>query len=1028
MKMKKVWALLVSLMLVASMALPVALAVSDDQGASAAAVSSEEGTPPAEEQVEQKEADPKPDAEPEQDDQESDSQEQDGKESGENQCTCGAAEGEAHKKGCPLYGAETAKDYQKLYDQLMAAKTTKQVNTLLSGLSEAELTAFEGWVAEQQKTTELQNHVRSLEAQNTVAKTKVFTDAGPFMPAVTVDSMAKNIRRAARSLKENGADNGMNLSKAVKDNRDGTYTITLESYTTGKVTTTTKTIPVDIVLVLDQSGSMAYDFNGDSTYTNEERRQCAMKNAVNNFISAVNAKYSPEADHRIALVTFESKASTLQDWTTVDNDGKTALQEKVNGLSNTPAGATNAGAGMATAESLMGRDDHYMGDNTTRQKVVVLFTDGVPTTRSDFDTGVADSAIKSAKHLKDTGVTVYSVGIFNGANPDELYGAKWGYMLHKDISCDGNVGSYWGGSWLSFLFGSNDFEGIDIAAGNRFLNYLSSNFVSATNCGLERGSFNPGNEIRGDGTGYKITQNFNRTASNYYLTASDADSLNNIFKTISDQISTPTINLGSEAVVKDIISDYFELPDGATANDIKVYTADATATALENPTGANAWEDRVPANLTTIIQEKTISVTGFDYNANFVSDKKKDGSEAAYGKKLIIEFNVTVRKGFLGGNNVPTNGAASGLYENRQATTPLETFEQPTVNVPIKEVKVTAEDKNVYLLGDVTTDQLKTGATVNCGSVELKLGEPNYGLKAWQYDYVNLNTEVKDAKGNAITGDYTNLTDDTTYTVSVAVKPKYDGANSEGTLATEQSGINTPDAKINVFKPELTFTDSEAYYGEAVAKDFTDNQVDRTVWKHGDTASTDEGVKMLADTAPTIDITYTPDESTVENGKYTKQDVPVKATVKIGTDDVTSYTTFLHENCTVDGCKWNNKITSGNPAFLIHIKTCQLNITKAGGVSNEPYVFNIRKDGEKYSEVTIVGNGTKTLYELPVGTYTIQEDTGWSWRFKANDNDKATLSTETPIGKITCTNTKDKDKWINGFSTVVQNIFGVATN
>lgn len=1023
MKMKKVWALLVSMLLVASMALPVALAVSDDQGASAAAVSSEEGTPPAEEQVEQKEADPKPDAEPEQDDQEPDSQEQDGKESGENQCTCGAAEGEAHAADCPLYEkpeADKADENAALYQKFLAAKTTKQVNTLLSGLSEAELTAFEGWVAEQQKTTELQNHVRSLEAQNTVAKTKVFTDAGPFMPAVTVDSMAKNIRRAARSLRENGADNGMNLSKAVKDNGDGTYTITLESYTTGEVTTTTKTIPVDIVLVLDQSGSMAYDFNGNSTSTNATRRQYAMKNAVNNFISAVNEKYSAEADHRIALVTFGGVASKLQDWTAVNNVGKTDLQGKVNGLLDTPSGATNAGAGMATAESLMDSSYNYTGANTIRQKVVVLFTDGVPTTSSDFDTGVADSAIKSAKHLKDAGVTVYSVGIFNGANPDEMYGAS-GF----DTNSNGTVSSQWiKDTWG--LFPGTDFPEADRPAGNRFMNLVSSNYASASGIGLKR---------RTEGLGllhykitYEITQNFNRTASNYYLTASDAPSLNNIFKTISDQISTPTINLGSEAVVKDIISDYFELPDEATAKDIKVYTADATATALENPTDANAWEAKVPVNLTPIIRGKTISVTGFDYNANFVSDKKKDGSEAAYGRKLIIEFNVTVRKGFLGGNNVPTNGAASGLYENRQATTPLETFEQPTVNVPIKEVKVTAEDKNVYLLGDVTTDQLKTGATVNCGSVELKLGEPNYGLKAWQYDYVNLNTEVKDAKGNAITGDYTNLTDDTTYTVSVAVKPKYDGANSEGTLATEQSGINTPDAKINVFKPELTFTDSEAYYGEAVAKDFTDNQVDRTVWKHGDTASTDEGVKMLADTAPTIDITYTPDESTVENGKYTKQDVPVKATVKIGTDDVTSYTTFLHETCTVDGCKWNNKITSGNPAFLIHIKTCQLNITKAGGVSNEPYVFNIRKDGEKYSEVTIVGNGTKTLYELPVGTYTIQEDTGWSWRFKANDNDKATLSTETPIGKITCTNTKDKDKWINGFSTVVQNIFGVATN
>lgn len=1015
MKMKKVWALLVSLMLVASMALPVALAVSDDQGASAAAVSSEEGTPPAEEQVEQKEADPKPDAEPEQDDQESDSQEQDGKESGENQCTCGAAEGKAHAADCPLYEkpeADKADENAALYQKFLAAKTMEEANALLSGLSEAERTAFEGWAVEQQKATELQNHVRSLEAQNTPAKTKVFTDAGPFMPAVTVDSVAKNIRRAARSLKENGADNGMNLSKAAKDNGDGTYTITLESYTTGKVTTTTKTIPVDIVLVLDQSGSMAYDFNGNSTNTNTARRQYAMKNAVNNFISAVNEKYSTEADHRIALVTFESNASTLQGWTTVDKNGKTALQEKVNDLPNAPSGATNAGAGMETAESLMGSGDHYTGANTTRQKVVVLFTDGVPTKESNFNTDVADKAIQSAKNLKNAGVTVYSVGIFNGASPDELYGAKWDYMIYDDIECDGNVGSYWGGSWLSSLIGSNDFEGIDIAAGNRFLNYLSSNFVSATNCGLERGSFNPRNQLGGDGTGYKITQNFNRTASNYYLTANNATSLNNIFKTISDQISTPTINLGSEAVVKDIISDYFELPDGATANDIKVYTADATATALENPTGANAWEARVPANLTRSIQGKTISVTGFDYNANFVSNKKKDGSEAAYGRKLIIEFDVTVRKGFLGGNNVPTNGAASGLYENRQATTPLETFEQPTVDVAIGDITVSAAEKNTYLTQVPTDAQLMEGATIQCGETDIT--NPN-ALADWQKAFVNIETpsltESEDFDATA----------DGTYTITAKVSPKQRGT------VTAKSGTSGAQ-NINVFKPELTFKDSTAYYGETVPEnnDYSSNRVGTEKWKHDGTEAVPS--KMLGE-KPTLNITYTPDESTVKDGKYTKQDVPVKATVKIGDTDVTEYTTFQHQDCN-PACGWEKPTTAGDPAFLIHIKTCTLTITKIGGAENEPYVFNICKDGEKYSEVTIVGNGTETLYELPVGTYTIQEDTGWSWRFiPTNSAKEVKLSPTQNEGSITCTNKKDKDKWINGFSDVKNNIFKkVATN
>lgn len=998
MKMKKVWALLVSLLLVASMALPVALAVSDDQGASAAAVSSEEGTPPAEEQVEQKEADPKPDAEPKQDDQESDSQEQDGKESGENQCTCGAAEGEAHEKGCPLYGAETAKDNQKLYDQLMAAKTMKQVNALLSGLSEAELTAFEGWVAEQQKTTELQNHVRSLEAQNTVAKTKAFTDAGPFMPAVTVDSMAKNIRRAARSLKENGADNGMNLSKAVKDNRDGTYTITLESYTTGKVTTTTKTIPVDIVLVLDQSGSMAYDFNGDSTNTNKARRQYAMKNAVNNFISAVNKKYSPEADHRIALVTFGSNASTLQDWTTVDNVGKTDLQGKVNGLPDTPSGATNAGAGMATAESLMGSSYNYTGTNTTRQKVVVLFTDGVPTTSSDFDTGVADSAIKSAKHLKDAGVTVYSVGIFNGANPDEMYGAS-GF----DTNSNGTVGSKWIEEKRG-LFPGTDFPEADRPAGNRFMNLVSSNYASASGIGLKRSTDGLG-ILRYEIT-YEITQNFNRTAGNYYLTADDAISLNNIFKTISDQISTPTINLGSEAVVKDIISDYFELPDGATAKDIQVYTADATATALENPTDASAWEDRVSANLPPSIQGKTISVTGFDYNANFVSDKKKDGSKADYGRKLIIEFNVTVRKGFLGGNNVPTNEAASGLYENGSETTPLETFEQPTVDVAIGDVTVSAAEKNTYLTQVPTDAQLMEGATIRCGETDIT--NPN-ALADWQKAFVNIETpSLTKSEGFDATADGT-------YTITAKVSPK-----KQGTV-TAKSGTSGAQ-NINVFKPELTFEDSEAYYGAEVP-DLKGN-LTMTEWKHNGTVDTEA---TMTGEKPELTITCTPDADKVKDKKInTKQDVGVDVTVTLNNTNVTDKTTFQHTNCTGQTCT----LPEGKK-FLIHIKTCKLTITKKGGKEDESYVFDIYKDGEKkYSEVTIWGNGTATLYELPVGTYTIKENTGWSWRFIPTYSEKnVELSANANTGTITCTNTKDNDKWINGFSDVKNNIFKkVATN
>ena len=418
-----------------------------------------------------------------------------------------------------------------------------------------------------------------------------------------------------------------------------------------------------------------------------------------------------------------------------------------------------------------------------------------------------------------------------------------------------------------------------------------------------------------------------------------------------------------------------------------------------------------------------IFVSGFSYKDNWCGDHTENGVITFHnGKKLIIQFTITPKDGFLGGNDVLTNGAESGIYD--KDGTLVKLFEQPTVNVPIQPVTVTAADKNVYLNGTVTAAELKDSATVKCGNVALKLGETNYGLEAWQNAYVDIEAGLKDKDGNALTGDYTNLTEDTTYTVSAKVAPKTVGESTteKGPAATEQAGED--EGAINVFKPELTFKDGSAYYGEDVVTDFSDNQVGETVWKHGNTLST--AVTMLG-TEPTLDITLEADQ--VENGKYTKEDAAVKATVKIDGTDVTDYTTMLHQDCSGD-CDWETPAKTGDPAFLIHVKTCTLDVTKVGGAAEESYVFDVYKDDEKYSEVTIWGNSTETLYELPVGTYTIKENTGWSWRFTPKYSAKVTLSAAKDEGEITCTNQLEKNKWLNGFSTVVRNIFGsdVATN
>lgn len=225
---------------------------------------------------------------------------------------------------------------------------------------------------------------------------------------------------------ETDSSSGMDFDKRADSNGDGTYTITMTAQATG--TTTTKAVPMDIVLVLDQSGSMKDSF-GNGT------RQSAMKEAVNSFIGEVAAKYSTEADHRMAIVTFGTNADPLVGWTAVDSDGATKLTGKISSLPEDPSGATNVGEGMELAKNLTG-NDAYTGNNTDRQKTVIVFTDGVPMTKTRFNVDVANKALEIAQNMKNDGVSIYTIGVFSGADIKQLYGK----------GCNGNVGDKWGGN------------------------------------------------------------------------------------------------------------------------------------------------------------------------------------------------------------------------------------------------------------------------------------------------------------------------------------------------------------------------------------------------------------------------------------------------------------------------------------------------------------------------------------------------------------------------------------------------------
>ncbi len=874
----------------------------------------------------------------------------------------------------------------------------------------------------------------------TVAATN-YTDVGPFVKAPLVNRMLRAAIATPFAV-DSVQNENLVTDKTVTKNDDGTYKIQLEAYTTGTITAGTAK-PCDIVLVLDKSTSMnnsfsssGYTYNkvyapletnktyyvadgsshykevrwcsscnewtsgcfigpitgkhyaGDAyepkesdtdistehvqfyeqgAYNSAQNRLEALQSAANDFIKTVADK---ETDDRIAVVWFGQNAtvtSQLKDATT----NKDNLLSAVNNPENLES-ATEHGKGMVKAQAIL---DNATG--TDRNKVVVMITDGEPAPNGtdNWSSRVVKQTIDAAYELKSNGTTIYTVSVMPGTDA------------------------------------SNPTTDMD-----KYMSYTSSNYPNAQYTGTVIDDKNKDGDSYYSGYTSKIIEQItpgnqaDLSNGGYYLTAGDTSALEAIFEKIANQTGGASIDLGSTTEIRDIVTPQFNLP--TNADDITLQAYDCLA--YDESTGEVTWRDSAtnlnPAPIAEIDPEnRTVTVTGFDFTKNFVaSNGRVEGNVAQegdfHGRKLVITFNVSVRDGFLGGNDVYTNGEQSGIYANNEA---VENFTRPTVDIPIKNVTVTALDKNVYLLGSLSESDLKTGSTATCGNVTINLdpAAENFGLESWQNAYVNITSTVPTDKNK--------LTEDTTYSLSATVSPKTEGE------AIAKNGLAT--GNINVFKPTLTYKDSTVYYGDTAPANYTANE-DGVVWKHGYTLATD--VTMIG-TAPDLTKSYAlvdpTDINTVDDVDKinSKTDIPVNVTVEIGETDVTTHVTFAHTDCTA-----GENLLGGK--FLLHPQTCQLTITKTGGVDGEPYVFDIYKDGNKYTEATIVGNGSVTISELPVGIYKIEEDTSWSWRFEPTISDPVTLpntdKTETS-GTITCTNKFTFEKWLNGFSQVVTNTF-----
>lgn len=251
--------------------------------------------------------------------------------------------------------------------------------------------------------------------------------------------------------------------------------------------------PLDIVLVLDESSSMG---NNIGDYGSESRLN-ALKTAVKNFIGATieeNAEINDEAlQHRVSIVTFSDDAKTEIGLTAVNTQNKQRFINVVNGLR--ASGNTYPNTGFGEAEDVLANA------RVNAQKVVIFFTDGVPAPAgtNDFDEKIATNAINSAHSLKQTNTLIYSIGLFNNADPDDT---------------------------------DSDF--------NQYMNATSSNYPNAT------AEFTEDRFGRPDTYTVELGQGSNQ---GYYKTPTTSDELNNVFQEILDTVLS---EVGSGSPIEEV--------------------------------------------------------------------------------------------------------------------------------------------------------------------------------------------------------------------------------------------------------------------------------------------------------------------------------------------------------------------------------------------------------------------------------------------------------------------------------------------
>lgn len=826
---------------------------------------------------------------------------------------------------------------------------------------------------------------------------------------------------------------GLELNKSVENaDENGVYHITLDAFVTGEFqseTIVTK-IPSDIVLVLDESGSMGdpygkyvgrvedtvnrtlytkmyetvyevkvfqslygdYNFyvraQGASyfyywgylpsgtnisadfgLYTNT--RIGALREAALNFVGAVKADNAalkdPTNGHRIAVVGFADGSDNITKSlsTSKKTEGLIACTDQtivtaVNSLQ--ASGATNTQAGMETAADIIKKNSPKAGE--VRNQVVILFTDGVPTKHTEFNDDVANGAISAAKSLKAGGASVYTIGIFNGAN----------------------------------VTGSSD--------PNKFMNYVSSNYPNATS--MSRG---------GD-----------RTKEGFYLVASSSTELNHIFDGLSQVIEhgdPAKKGLDEGTVLKDVISPYFQL---AETGKIEVFTAACTGKDEEGNYLFDAEERYSSATIS--LEGKAIHVSGFNYSDNFVG--VKPDNETYVGKKLIVKIPVKPIDNFYGGNGVPTNTVDSGLYKNGQ---PQGKFPVPLAKVPLR-YAFTAKDQTIYLSGSADVNKMIDWATasqpdgINNAFVNLNFTVKQGGEEQYSGTIPAGTSGFADLNGTILPRDCTG------YTIACEVVP----TEFEATNPPIQVGPQA--STIHVLKPTIHTQDAWSDYNQTVelkecvvlAQESDANG--NVTWSD----FTEGHASIPAPTAqkPILqaeDFTFTHMEDGQIVGTSNTYQPTTEANFQLSAMKLGSETYTNTETSKYFAFGSNENSTAPdklNHAHLtIHMNRFDLVLSKQlDGDTNlypQSFLFHVKYGEETYPLSFGSRGGTKTIQGLIYGKGTevsATEEQDWSWRYRGEGTSTVTISSNAvSYGKdpspqksysISITNKLLKKKWLGG--------------